>query len=399
VKSFFTILLISIPLWSYSQLSDIVAAEYFFDTDPGIGAATALPAFTANSSLDVTFLSASSGLSEGMHILAIRVQDNTTTWSIPMFLPVYVLANNPTLTGAEYFFDTDPGFGIATPITITAGATIDVTFAANSAALSAGMHVLAVRARDANGDWGIPVYTPFYIDQSRTINKLEYFFDTDPGSGNGTAITVNPATDVLDQVYSMNSTALPIGSHNLHVRVAAQNNFWSISDSFSFSVTAAPQPTITSFNPTSGPVGTIVTITGINFSTTPTDNTVYFGATKATVTVATSTQLTVTVPVGATYQPISVLVGGLTAYSNNPFLVTFPCGGSIDANSFASKVDFSSDATDWIPGIAIHDMDGDGKPDIVVTNNATNSFSIFRNTATIGTIAAGSFSTHVDFST
>jgi len=322
VKSFFTILLISFPLWSYSQLSDIVAAEYFFDTDPGIGAATALPAFTANSNLDVTFLAASSGLAEGMHILGIRVQDNNATWSIPLFLPIYVLANNPILSGAEYFFDTDPGFGNATPLSITAGATIDVTFAANSSALGVGMHVLAVRTRNANGNWGMPTYTPFYIDQSRTITKLEYFFDADPGSGNGTVIAVNPATDILDQIYSMNSNALAIGSHTLNVRVAGQNNFWSMSEAVNFSITAALPPTIASFTPTSGPIGTIVTITGTNFSTTPANNTVAFNGTTAVVTATTTTSITTTVPLGATTGTITVTVAGNTATSATNFTVT-----------------------------------------------------------------------------
>ena len=40
---------------------------------------------------------------------------------------------------------------------------------------------------------------------------------------------------------------------------------------------------ITSFFPVTGTIGTAVTINGTGFSTTPTDNIVYFGAVKATV--------------------------------------------------------------------------------------------------------------------
>ncbi len=63
---------------------------------------------------------------------------------------------------------------------------------------------------------------------------------------------------------------------------------------------ALAQPTISSFSPISAEVGATVTITGTNFSTTPTNNTVFFGATKALVTTASATQLTVIVPKGAT---------------------------------------------------------------------------------------------------
>ena len=60
------------------------------------------------------------------------------------------------------------------------------------------------------------------------------------------------------------------------------------------------QPTITSFSPSSGPIGTIITISGIGFNTTAANNIVYFGAVKATVFDGTDSTLIVTVPVGIT---------------------------------------------------------------------------------------------------
>jgi len=143
------------------------------------------------------------------------------------------------------------------------------------------------------------------------------------------------------------------------------------------------QPTINSFSPASGPVGTSVAISGTNFSTTPSNNIVFFGAVKASVTAATATSLTVTVPFGTTYQPITVTVNGLTAYSFKPFIVTYAGGGSINSTTFGSKNDFT---TDLHPnGIVVADLDGDGKPDIVTPNNYSTagqpaSISILRNT-------------------
>ena len=105
--------------------------------------------------------------------------------------------------------------------------------------------------------------------------------------------------------------------------------------------TATAPPTLTSFTPASGPVGTIVTITGTNFNATKTNNIVFFGATMATVTATTTTSLTVTVPAGATYQPISVLNGAtaLTGYSATPFATTFtPSKGSITTVDISPKV-------------------------------------------------------------
>src|SRR5665213_2408091 len=161
----------------------------------------------------------------------------------------------------------------------------------------------------------------------------------------------------------------------------------------------AQAPTITSFSPASGPVGTPVTITGTNFNATETGNIVFFGATMATVTAATTTSLTVTVPTGATYQPISVLNGAtaLTGYSAMPFATTFtPNKGNITTTDIAAKVGFAG--TNPV-SVAIGDLDGDGKPDLVVANYAGNTVSVYRNTSASGSITAASFTVMVVFAT
>lgn len=151
------------------------------------------------------------------------------------------------------------------------------------------------------------------------------------------------------------------------------------------SLNSFAQPSITSFSPASGPIGTNVTITGSNFSTTPANNIVFFGAVRANVTAAAATLLTVTVPAGATYQPITVTVNGLTAFSSRIFNTTFTGGGQINSNSFSARTDFT---TDLHPNaVVVADLDGDGKPDIASPNNYSTtgqpaSVSVLRNTST-----------------
>lgn len=161
----------------------------------------------------------------------------------------------------------------------------------------------------------------------------------------------------------------------------------------------ALRPTITSFSPTSGPLGTSVMIAGSNFNTAAASNVVYFGAVKATVTAASSTSLNVTVPIGATFAPITVTdtTTGLTAFSDKQFIVTFPSSQDLDATSFAPKVDFSTGTTPQ--GIAIGDLDGDGKSDLVIANENSNTVSVFRNTSTNGSITSTSFAPKVDLAT
>lgn len=218
----------------------------------------------------------------------------------------------------------------------------------------------------------------------------------------------------------------------------------------SISLNSIAQPTISSFSPAFGTAGSNVTIAGTNFSATMSANTVFFGAAKATVTAASATSLTVTVPAGATYAPITVTVNNLVAYSSGLFRLTFPNGGFINAGSFGPQQDFSTGirpnaisvadfdgdgltdiatpnnhsvggfasvsvlrnissggAISFGPkldlttgagtyGIASGDIDGDGKPEIVSSSNFDSKISVFRNTGTSGTI---SFAPKVEFGT
>ena len=88
--------------------------------------------------------------------------------------------------------------------------------------------------------------------------------------------------------------------------------------------TPTTSPALSGFTPAGGLSGTTVTLSGINFSTTPGQNAVTFNNVPATVTQASSTSLTVTVPAGATSGPIKVTTGGKSATSEGQFIVAAP---------------------------------------------------------------------------
>jgi hypothetical protein len=88
--------------------------------------------------------------------------------------------------------------------------------------------------------------------------------------------------------------------------------------------TTIQAPTITSFTPANGLVGSSVTITGTNFDALTTNNTVKFNGTTATVSSASTTSLTVTVPTGATTGTITVTTAGGTATSSSSYTVDSP---------------------------------------------------------------------------
>lgn len=202
-------------------------------------------------------------------------------------------------------------------------------------------------------------------------------------NGNSNSVNISglaPNTYYNVSVFEYNGTQ-GSATENYHT------NQYATADFITSSVSA---PTITSFSPSSGTLGTLVTINGTNFSANAADNIVYFGASQATVSSATPTQLVVIVPNGANYLPISVSVNSLTAFSASPFVVTTSCAGSI---SFAAPTNLTIDASSYANTVA--DIDGDGKPEVLSANYFSNKLSVYRNLST----SSIAFASKSDFTT
>jgi hypothetical protein len=145
-------------------------------------------------------------------------------------------------------------------------------------------------------------------------------------------------------------------------------------------------PTITSFSPLSGMPGATVTITGSNFSTTSTDNTVKFNGTTTSVVSATATQLTVIIPVAATSGKITITRDGVTATSQQDFTVLehsitnfAPASGVVGTSIIVNGSNFSI-----VPAENIVKING---ADALVTEATANQLTVLLPaTATTGKI-------------
>ena len=157
-------------------------------------------------------------------------------------------------------------------------------------------------------------------------------------------------------------------------------------------------PVITSVSPSSGSVGSSVTISGSNFNSSVSGNVVSFGGVHAAVTSAGASQLVVTVPNGAAYAPVSVTNTATrqTAYSSQPFTTTFSQGNTIGPSAFDGNVDFGTGNNPY--AVAVGDIDGDGKPDIVAVNATSNTVSVLQNNSSGSSIGSASFKGKMDFS-
>jgi hypothetical protein len=84
----------------------------------------------------------------------------------------------------------------------------------------------------------------------------------------------------------------------------------------------AAAPIISGFTNSAGLVGDAVLISGENFSTTITDNSVHFNGISSQITAASANEISVIVPENATTGPITVTVLGQSDRSNNDFVFT-----------------------------------------------------------------------------
>ncbi|HYG03557.1 MAG TPA: T9SS type A sorting domain-containing protein [Chryseosolibacter sp.] len=224
------------PFYVASNIaSDIAAMEYYVDTDPGFGAATQV-SITPGADVTTSFVVNTAALTNGLHILNVRTQDLDGTWSIAQSKPFYLINGGVSnIVRLEYFVDTDPGYGLATEIPTSAGPDVEVAYSVSSSGLSNGLHILNLRAKDENNNWGQTQSSPFYLINgvASNITEIEYFVDADPGVGQATAVSFTPGADVTEAIF-VDAESLSPGLHVFSVRMKDEFNSWSLVNSLPF---------------------------------------------------------------------------------------------------------------------------------------------------------------------
>ena len=187
-----------------SAVLNIIAAEYFFDTDPGYGTGIALPFFAVNDSIDLNFTINTTGLSEGYHKLYIRLKNDTGEWGIYSGRTIYILPLNSStitpisITSGEYFFDSDPGYGNAISFPpFSPSDTTDNLFSAPVSTLPVGLHHVYLRYKDSFGEWGI--YSGRQFEVLNCSNPMPNF--TAQYSCAGDSITLINSSNNADSLY------------------------------------------------------------------------------------------------------------------------------------------------------------------------------------------------------
>jgi YD repeat-containing protein len=182
-------------------------------------------------------------------------------------------------------------------------ATTDGTGSYSIAGISAGSYTLQATA---NG----------YVAQSRSVTlsgsaATSNFSLQSSGS--------NPISYVYDELGRLIGVVDAAGD-------SATYKYDAVGNILSITRQSSSQLAIISFAPQSGTVGATVTISGTAFSPTPSQNTVQFNGTTASIVSASATSLVVTVPTGATTGPISVSTSAGSVSSSSNFTVSANSG-------------------------------------------------------------------------
>ncbi len=194
--------------FAYSQ--NVTKAEYFYDTEPGIGMGTPIAGFVADDSLGFTFTANVWGLEAGYHNLHIRVMDSLNVWGV---ISTQFFLLNPLesphipdtlvfrLAKAEYFFDTDPGVGNGVPMLMFAADTLNQSYTFDASALAVGSHIVGVRVKDIRGNWSV-IGSSTFIVSSPTCTPPHAFFTADlVNAGSQTHFTNQSTNTVFGTSY------------------------------------------------------------------------------------------------------------------------------------------------------------------------------------------------------
>jgi len=137
----------------------------------------------------------------------------------------------------EYLIDSDPGQGNGIISTVSNTDLLEIEVDVDVSGLDVGYHVVSIRVKDTKGRWSIAKSRNIFVlpepvtdpgaGVERQLTQYEYFFDSDPGLGNGTIVDISDATS-FDQVIEVDISALDEGYHSINTRYMNDDGRWSV---------------------------------------------------------------------------------------------------------------------------------------------------------------------------
>lgn len=222
--------------------AQVVQAEYFWGSDPGYGNGTAVSAADGNlDNIVETLLEngiATPGI--GLRKFSIRIKDINNNWG-PDFSTVVSVENTDlsvsrNISQAEWFWDNDPGQGLANTILALDGNldnAVEILLKSDLQCPSAGLHKFRIRVKDAGGQWG-PLFTTIISCENiiaasdKKVSQAEWFWNTDPGQGSGNTVLALDGnfSDAFEALLQNGIQCPGTGLHKFSIRIKDVNNQW-----------------------------------------------------------------------------------------------------------------------------------------------------------------------------
>ena len=285
------------------------SASFIVNSDTAIQAT--VPAGATTGLLSVTTPGGSASSAQNFTVLAVPTITGFTPTSGAVGTNVTISGTNFTGATSVTFNGTSASFIVNSDTTIQAtvptGATtgvLSVTTPGGSASSARNFTVLSVPTITSFAPMSGPVGTNVTISGTNFAGARSVMF-------NGTSASFIVSSDTAIQA------TVPAGATTGLLSVTTPGG--TASSARNFTVLAVP--TITGFTPTSGAVGTNVTISGTNFTGA---TSVMFNGTSASFIVNSDTAIQATVPAGATTGLLRVSAPGGTAVSASSFTLRIP---------------------------------------------------------------------------
>lgn len=152
---------------------------------------------------------------------------------IIMFAAI-VSVHATVIDSAEYYVDQDPGVGQGVNIPTTPDTVVALSASVDVGSLAPGLHIVGLRVRDNRGLWSLADVRLFYLigteHDDHEVLAAEYFFNQDPGVGNGISLAVAAAPSIaVSELIDISS--LPFGLNSISLRTRDSRNLWSMAAS------------------------------------------------------------------------------------------------------------------------------------------------------------------------
>jgi hypothetical protein len=216
---------------SDNEIEQIDHLEYFVDEMVNEGEGNSLQ-ITSSNNVNTTQNINLENLSAGLHRLYFRAKNRSGNWSLTHSKPFLINDEivNSNIADIEYFFDENITVGEGKKLVFDESDNVSISQNIALNAIEPGLHRLYFRAKNSDGIWSATQSRPLLVSATTQelplIQRIEYYFDQDPGYNQGDILTFTHFSDVeVNTTIPLNT--INSGQHSIVFRARDNYGNWS----------------------------------------------------------------------------------------------------------------------------------------------------------------------------